>query len=169
MARLRTHALRFAALVVAVSALGAAYWFTRPPELVWWRSPPIGKTAMRVCALVPKGWEVRTQFGSASERLQLDAEISDGPLYDTRPVIMRTLLPRRWVPSNIHVTVEKNLYKRPRSSTAIHTQDEPGVFTAFRYIDSGDLGAYACIAYNTPNLSDFNRTYRQICNSLRIE
>src|SRR3989442_3477742 len=39
--RRKRLALRFAVLVVAVSALGAAYWFTRPPELVWWTSPQL--------------------------------------------------------------------------------------------------------------------------------
>src|SRR5258707_9719425 len=50
-------ALRFAALVAAVSALGTAYWFTRPPELVWWRSPEIAETGWHYRALMPCGWE----------------------------------------------------------------------------------------------------------------
>src|SRR5690349_18639303 len=50
-------ALRFAVLVAAVSVLGAAYWFTRPQELVWWRSPPWGKQGRHVRGLIPLGWE----------------------------------------------------------------------------------------------------------------
>src|SRR2546427_8813403 len=53
-------ALRFAALVAAVSGLGAAYWFTRPPELVWWRSPILDKSGRHVTVLIPNGWELDT-------------------------------------------------------------------------------------------------------------
>src|SRR5258705_12871702 len=48
--------LRFAVLVAAVSVLGAAYWFTRPPELVWWRSPTIVDTQLNARILMPQGW-----------------------------------------------------------------------------------------------------------------
>src|SRR6266481_1974081 len=54
--RRKRLALRFAALVVAVCVLGAAYWFTRPPELVWWRSPAIGDSHRHVRVQVPAGW-----------------------------------------------------------------------------------------------------------------
>src|SRR5258707_2813632 len=55
-------ALRFAALVVAVSALGAAYWFTRPPELVWWTSDPIKGFDHRLRLLIPNGWIPQTDI-----------------------------------------------------------------------------------------------------------
>src|SRR6266852_7048941 len=51
-------ALRFAVLVAAVSALGAAYWFTRPPELVWWRSPDLHGSHHRLMVLIPNGWRL---------------------------------------------------------------------------------------------------------------
>src|SRR6266567_1256957 len=54
--RRKRPALRFAALVAAVSAMGAAYWFTRPPELVWWRSNPIDDAGHRVKVFVPGDW-----------------------------------------------------------------------------------------------------------------
>jgi hypothetical protein len=54
--RRKRTALRFAVLVVGVSALGAAYWFTRPLELVWWRSEPIGRSGRHVSVLIPNGW-----------------------------------------------------------------------------------------------------------------
>src|SRR5258708_33826912 len=56
--RRKRLALRFAALAVAVCVLGAAYWFTRPPELVWWRGPAIGKTGIRVQVLIPQDWKL---------------------------------------------------------------------------------------------------------------
>src|SRR5258708_6557055 len=51
-------AMRFAALVVAVSVLGAAPCTARPSELVWWRSPVIGKTGHRLRILIPRGWRI---------------------------------------------------------------------------------------------------------------
>src|SRR5258708_7764904 len=67
--RRRRLALRFAVLVVAVSVLGAAYSLTRPPELVWWRSPEIRKSGKHVYVLVPWGWEwdKPTDYGGRSE------------------------------------------------------------------------------------------------------
>src|SRR5258708_21284057 len=64
-------ALRFAALVAAVSALGAAYWFTRPPELVWWRSQAIGKRGFHVKAQIPGEWRVQ----------KVENGIDDLPIY----------------------------------------------------------------------------------------
>src|SRR5439155_2067858 len=56
--RRKRLALRFAALVAAISVLGAAYWFTRPPELVWYTSPPLGEAGYRLKVRVPFGWKV---------------------------------------------------------------------------------------------------------------
>src|SRR5947208_14806305 len=61
--RLRRLALRFVLVVAAVSVLGSAYWFTRPPEMIWWRSPEIGKTGLYVHLLIPSGWERDPKFG----------------------------------------------------------------------------------------------------------
>src|SRR5437879_2962192 len=54
--RRQRFVLRFAALAAAVSVLGAAYWFTRPPELVEWESPLINELGHRLRVLVPNGW-----------------------------------------------------------------------------------------------------------------
>src|SRR5258708_22709059 len=57
--RRKRLALRFALLIVAVSALGAAYSFTRPPELVWVKSNHIGASGRHVRILVPHGGELK--------------------------------------------------------------------------------------------------------------
>src|SRR5258706_15570769 len=56
--RRKRLALRFVMVVVAESALGTVYWFTRPPELVWWRSPDIDNTGHHAVLLVPRGWKL---------------------------------------------------------------------------------------------------------------
>src|SRR5258708_5635693 len=66
--RRKRLALRFAVLVLAVSVLGAAYWFTRPPELVWWTSAEIGKTCCHVRALVPNDWKSNAPTGGFTSR-----------------------------------------------------------------------------------------------------
>ena len=42
--------------LAVIAAIAASYHLTRPPELVWWTSPPIDERGHRVNALVPRGW-----------------------------------------------------------------------------------------------------------------
>src|SRR5258706_4128855 len=91
--RRRRLVLRFAALVAAVSALGAAYWFTRPPELVWWRSPAFGANARHIRLLVPRGWVPENDptvllFGEPSP----DFTFQLGPT-DLRPEFLKRVFP----------------------------------------------------------------------------
>src|SRR5258707_4280831 len=85
--------LRFAVLVAAVSALGASYWFTRPPELVWWRSPEIGKTGLRVRVLIPTNWHMNVPLISELRKGEGGANYSMSPV-DARPRVIRLLFPR---------------------------------------------------------------------------
>src|SRR5262245_2027558 len=51
--------LRWLALPAVAVILALAYYLTRPPELVWWTSPPLGKTGQhRVRVKVPTGWDM---------------------------------------------------------------------------------------------------------------
>src|SRR5438552_949156 len=50
--------LRWLALPVAVSILLTTYYLARPPELVWWTSPPTPPTGARIRVLIPGGWEM---------------------------------------------------------------------------------------------------------------
>src|SRR5882724_4971573 len=86
--RRKRFALRFAALAVAVAALGAAYWFTRPPELVWWRSPAFGKRGSRVRVLVPSGWELDPRDESKAHTVEYEFLPKD-----SRPLLLRKLFP----------------------------------------------------------------------------
>src|ERR1043165_9164146 len=88
--RRKRLALRFAVLVAAVSVLGAAYWFTRPPELVWWRSPTIGKTGLHLRALIPSGWETDAEDNISDN----SAQFTFRPV-DKRPFLVSRLLGSR--------------------------------------------------------------------------
>src|SRR6266849_1207673 len=87
--RRKRLALRFAVLVVAVSTLGAAYWFTRPPELVWWRSPGIGKTGLHLRCLVPLHWQRVSR-----DRMGQNFAIFNFVPVDKRPRVIRLIVPR---------------------------------------------------------------------------
>src|SRR5258707_1130771 len=73
--------------------LGCAYWFTRPPELVWWRSPPIFDTQRRMRVLVPNGWRYKSERIFETEPLQTICDAYTFEPIDQRPALLRTLLP----------------------------------------------------------------------------
>src|SRR5258708_40006643 len=170
--RRKRLALRFAVVVVAVSVLGAAYWFTRPPELVWWRSPAISKTGLRVQVLIPQDWKLDSP----------GATIKSGDMVvfykffeaDHAPRMLRWLLPKptfehasldvtvgqlHWAPNATYAPVPPNIRRVDRGIT--HSAD--------RYVRTPNKQLEVGVTYSRTNLPAFNRTYRQICNSLTIE
>src|SRR6266852_7895174 len=90
--RRKRLALRFAVLVTAVSVVGAAYWFTRPPELVWWTTPPLGPLGKnRASVLIPRHWKPGPIIASAISEEKLCA-FTLRPV-DDRPDMLKWLLP----------------------------------------------------------------------------
>jgi hypothetical protein len=160
--RRRRLALRFAVLVVAVSVMGAAYWFTRPPELVWWRSDTIGSTPYRLRFLIPHGW-VR----NAPQRVNGWTTYSFRAV-DGRPSYLRWLLPESvengWVDIEFGKTNISTI-SGIKYGSEISRREE----TATRYLFYTDIGIRASIGYQRTNRTAFNRTYRRICSSLTIE
>src|SRR5262245_48735870 len=55
-------AIHLAGLAAAIAVIAAVYHLTRPPELVWWRSPLVHSTGRRVCVLQPLGWKLRDSY-----------------------------------------------------------------------------------------------------------
>src|SRR6266852_4708744 len=100
--RRKRLALRFAVLVAAVSALGSAYWFTRPPELVWWRSPEIDKSGRRARVLVPNTWAWSGEIEVIREPESCCYEIVPT---DRRPRFIRMIFPRNLENSSVKVQV----------------------------------------------------------------
>ncbi len=168
--RRKRLALRFAVLVAAVSLLGAAYWFTRPPELVWWRSPRVGKIGFRVKTPIPSGWELSPDGGGQTVN---DRDWSATYLLkpvDRRPWIIRVLSPFKPEKADMRVnigivistTLRMHYYDKELKRTEDHQQSGycDGVF---------DGHTYFYIGYKRAEVAAFNRTFRQICNSLKIE
>src|SRR6185503_10059323 len=48
--------------LAVIAAFTATYHLTRPPELVWWTSPPIGSTGRRLKVLIPNGCALTVPF-----------------------------------------------------------------------------------------------------------
>src|SRR2546423_15612985 len=92
--RRRRLALRFAVLVAAVSVLGAVYWFTRPPELIWWTSPEIGMTRLHLRMLIPNGWEVEPGWGKGVKLVALWVNSYELSASENEPRIVRWLVGR---------------------------------------------------------------------------
>jgi hypothetical protein len=172
--RRKRLAMQLAVLVVAVSVLGTVYWFTRPPELVWWTSPPIGKTAHRVTVLVPQKWKLDSRLST------LDDQGPGGPAadfvltpIDMTPGIMRWMFRADAEAASMTVMVNRS---PPGLSGSFDWQTDVGTVewrsgehAAVRDVNSSHNKMVARITYLRTNLPAFNRTYKRICNSLRIE
>src|SRR2546425_13102866 len=81
--------LRFTVLVLAVAILGAAYLFTRTPELVWWTSPPLGDSGHHVRVLVPQGWKTISPIDPGTETVTEWRNYWRLVPIDTRPAFLR--------------------------------------------------------------------------------
>lgn len=173
-ARKRRWPLRLAAFALAGSALFAAYWFTRPPELVWWRSPAIGSPGRHIRVLAPPEWEMVPIANITPKPTMLAAAYRLSPA-DRAPIFLRWLLPK---PNLERACIVIMVRQSPRpmaewrsNGHSIDRWDgDAGVrHSATELTVSGDRQVLATINYERANLSTFNRTYKQICDSLTIE
>src|SRR6266852_1420016 len=120
--RRKRIALRFAVLVTAVSVLGAAYWFTRPPELIWWRSAPIGKSGRHVKALIPSGWGIEEESSSTIDLTGTSLLSYVAYPSDKRPAFLRRILPRRQEVAALLIFINSDIGRN-------HAADRPRLFT----------------------------------------
>jgi hypothetical protein len=157
---------------VAVSVLGAAYWFTRRPELVWWTSPEVGKTGRHVRVLIPTNWHMNVPLISEVRKGDGGANYFMSPV-EGRPKVIRLLFPRNSETAKVGINViyskaEKTLWFKHDSGIFSYCWPR-GKHIADRYISSPDGRIYVQVVYERSYLPAFNRTYRKICDSLRIE
>src|SRR5258706_11042413 len=171
--RRKRLALRFAVLVVAASALGTAYWFTRPPELVWWRSPQIGESELHVRVLVPEGW---VPYWARSEKeskrkVKWSYSCNFWPV-DRRPGFLCKIFPWRQEKAELGIVFEHDSFvklSRPSGQTLTYSINGTKVHAAGRDLMLSSQAIYASVDYDRADLSAFNRTYHQIWESLTIE
>lgn len=186
--RLKRTALRLAVPFAAASVLFAAYWFTRPPELVWWTSPqlctdswskePISKNGPVVHVLIPNGWEAEGPVVSGSSSIGLVQNRFNFSEVDRRPWLLQTVLPP--VQNKVQgpilsfdlnwFTVKSNFNKYsgvPISSIVRH--DPGGICRVEHYVVSAKRSLTVCVRYSDPDIATAERNVNRICKSLRIE
>ena len=164
---------RIAVLVAAVMVLGLGYQLSRPPELVWWTSPALGNAKVRAKLLIPSGWY-------ASGRLQ-SCRLADGNWVGGMSILPVTRVPgilRRFFPPpnrNDHLTIwigetKMGWEKLGSYRSPIEVDDRISLLQiAGREIHIRTLSNSVRVEYVRSDLPAFNRTYKQICNSLTIE
>jgi hypothetical protein len=165
--RQKRLALRFTVLVAAVCALGAAYWFTRPPELVWWRSDTMRGFNHSVKLQVPNGWEVAAFMPAYdSEEMKRFGYVLMVAV-DRRPELIRRLLPDK--ETECYLIVEAHDFSFPPPSPPRPRILGPSEYCISKELVRTDLSMWVQLTYIRSDNAAFRRTYRQICNSLRIE
>src|SRR5947209_3985419 len=82
------------AALLLIPAIALTYRLTRPPELVWWTSPPISQTRLHLRILVPVGWAVEDKSGETLMPEMKQAHYQFHPT-DDRPWLVRRLNPVR--------------------------------------------------------------------------
>jgi hypothetical protein len=154
--------------LAVIAAIAATYQLTRPPDLVWWTSPPIGKSGLRAKALIPQGWH---------EESSSEMKGSYQTHYFTPPELNLRWL--RWIVSkwtatgSVMVTAGDSgpeWLGGPQRPGETHLQ--PDIYvgrSASRRIISGNSKEVAAIEYISTDRPAFEHNYRTICNSLRIE
>jgi hypothetical protein len=159
-------ALRFAVLVVAVSALGVACSFTRPPELVWWRSPQIYSTGRRIRVLVPNGWSLHDSYPDGDTMTHYNIK----PHERARPRWLEWFGLLQEEDSNLEVLVA--CYKDALEDRSVHAESivawPLGESSSSRELTSSDGHIWVQVTY-LRQASAFERTHVAICNSLTIE
>jgi hypothetical protein len=165
--RRKRLALRFAALVVALSALGAAYWFTRPPELVLWRSALVGNSGNRIRLLIPTGWKMSR--GVSYERpVGRFTQFGAGPI-DSRPYLIRRFIPACVEEGDLLILICENLTRVKTSRSGPQNIEESVQDRTVSCSISDINGRITAYLQYSREPRQFNRTYRQICDSLAIE
>ena len=162
---------RIAVVAVAVAVLGTTYRLTRPPELVWWRSPLLGRTGLHVRVLVPAGWESSQVDGIKPDMAGgLPVAYSLNPV-DRMPIFLHRILPLRHEKTvQLSISVyegEPNMVEP--TPTEVNYYDIGKFYQSNRIALSGTARIWATLGYQRTDQAAFNRTYKQICNSLTIE
>ena len=158
---------RMAVLVGAVAVLGMTYQQTRPPELVWWRSPPLGSAKHRVRMLLPNGWKLDSRNSRITDSCPY---FFISPLQDTRPKFLRWLIPSKEETAMAFLSVRETLPGQYAiSTTEILIRITPQPLQVRRSVALPDASMSADLTYIRCNSREFNRTKVRICNSLTIE
>ncbi len=157
--------------LAVIAAIAATYQLTRPPELVWWTSPPLVKTGRRVAFLVPGDW-VREPLDPSQAYPGGYVDCVHVFAYaDRRPALLRRLFPKNSEYGTVSVRISYQSFSDSEASVISHLYDNGARTLQMmeRTLERHDFSTWASISYARSDKAAFDRTYKQICNSLRIE
>jgi hypothetical protein len=154
-------ALPFVLVVAAGSGLAAAYNLTRPHDtkLVWWTCELTKGKARQVRILIPQDWEIVASRPASDDDEPFD--YADLHCIDRRSEFLQNLFPNAHETGSLIIHV---VYRKPAPTS--HKLDPDAAIRAFA---RPDISTWGWVTYRRSNRDAFNRTYRQICNSLTIE
>jgi hypothetical protein len=166
----RRKRLRWLAVPAAAAVLVLAYHLTRRPELVWWIAPAIGETGRQLRVLIPSGWTaVVSTINTVDKNDPIEVTYRFQPS-DTRPSAIRHLFPCMEAAAGLFINVSCAPHGLPAGTRDISRYDEnPSYHTAAAIAATQDGYFVSMVQYSRTDLAAFNRTYKQICNSLKIE
>ena len=155
--------------LAVIAAIAATYHLTRPPELVWWTSPPIDERGHRVNALVPSGWGPGQEpleglnLGGASPEFLLVAPVTH--LASWMPSWLKDLIMAPEDDGKIEVW----LHNTQDFETCPEGTEEVlnGCACLWRHVPNSDL--VVIFQYYRWNDMQYRSTHTRICSSLRIE
>jgi hypothetical protein len=164
--------------LAAIAAIAAAYLLTRPPPLIWWTSAPIGGSRLHLRVMVPNGWAL---FASPENPSIANAQPGHRPEWaywyqltpvDRTPAFLRWIFPRK--PEIADLTI---IYGQPKNKDFEWALYRPGIerfespphHFSIKYALRREADIWAMVEYRRTDLHAFNATYKQICDSVRIE
>ena len=165
--------IRWLALPATAVLLAAVYQLTRPPELVWWASPPIGKTRLHVRALIPSGWKMESPRPATRFAYHVSLNYYDFSPADRRPRFIRWMFPQS--PEDAEVRIDVSQFRSTITApgllgpAAVKCETNGPKRLAYRVVIVSDPRVRAGIVYERSNPRAFQDTYEKICNSLRVE
>ena len=157
---------------VLLSTIGvgtAAVVLSRQPALTWWQGPAIDSQGHRVKVLVPTGWSNRRP-----PLVVLDPQHKTTHYLavlvprDGRPAILRWLIPAKLENAQLVIHCDYPCGANAGLDTGIGKHIYPHACTSHRTRVFAKELAIVEVNYERANRGDFDATYRQVCNGVRI-
>jgi hypothetical protein len=176
--RLRRLALRFLVFVCAAGSVAAAYLLMRPPDLVPWIRPQIGDTRNHLAMLVPSGWEVQPhaylqKYSLPAGRYHWSYYVWRVKPVNRMPRLLRFVFGNRTEDAELNINCYQFLREIPvwgKKQIGMERRDDRSVGHQAYHVELfRDAKIGVGVVYRRSDLQSFNRTYKQICNSLRVE
>lgn len=161
---------KWGAILLCAIGLGiAGVVLSRQPALTWWQGPAVDSQGHRVQVLVPTGWSNRR-----APLVVLDPQHKTTHFLavlvpsDRRPAILRWLIPAKLENAQLVIHCDYPCTAKPGLDSGIGKHIYPQLCISHRiHIFAKEL-ALVEVEYARGSRVDFESTYRQVCNGVRI-